>query len=417
MKCLVVGVDVDHETDMISIIEGVSPNTSVYWYDGYLNETVIEYARNNGYDAVVHGYTGEDLYFDLARLNTDIMLFMPSDEFYGDLQQLVLTGKLPTIETFEFADDSHSTKSGACAFVCGQLFKIAEDLNVSIQEARLRANYTKSLNGIINLNDAINYDGELKPNVGEINITYLGGTIVKLNLDQISDARIYEILITNHGLEINYLNELEIDFSDFEKRIVKYRGIFEHFISDWSEETTIFTLDKRRQLMGSKIYMFREGGVRRNEVEPDIPTEEGQIYVSEIVNGEMQMVKKEISSIKRELLFSEKLERIIYFKSAVLFEDTYVEIDEEHVNLLGTPTCSYISTGKYKISFPVSLEQSFKPSQKYMVGLDDTGPLYVEESKFNDSGNYVWLIECKNSSSVLTNPETMIHIIEIGLYA
>ena len=204
------------------------------------NQDVIDYAKTNNYDAIIYSYSGEDGYFSLANSNPDIMIFMPSDSYNGDLQQLVLTDYTPTTDDYEFCSTYGDSQSNSNGYICGQLFYIAEQRNCSLQEARICANATKSEEGIINVNSAINYNDGIKLQVKNLSKIKNNTLNYDLILGRIIDATNYEIKIYNladelldtvssNNLTINYV------FNDYGRYKIKYRGYNANITSDWSE--------------------------------------------------------------------------------------------------------------------------------------------------------------------------------------
>ncbi|MBK8946429.1 MAG: hypothetical protein IPM32_14330 [Ignavibacteriae bacterium] len=275
-----------------AFINGGGINADIYLITIF-NQAILDYARDNNYDAIIYSYEGLSNFLQLAINNPDIMIFMPTHSSYAEqIQQLVVTESLQDLQggEFEFKDSTQNKDSFSNGYICGQLFKIAELRNCNLQDARFLANKTKNINGIINVNDAINYQTEIfidEPK--EIELEYLQDYQVKVNCDIVRDATEYEYQILK---ENNYIGEREriIEFSDSEERFIKYRAIRGSNISNWSELFKIYPLEERRKKMG-KVSMFSQVGVRRKELVEDVPTDEGQKYVSKIVNGVMQMVK------------------------------------------------------------------------------------------------------------------------------
>ena len=130
MKALICGTDqIGHEEQVrLAFVAGGGVDSE--WYNASsLTQTIFDYARNNGYDAIIYSYSGLSSYITLAESNPDIMLFMPSYSYntptYIDEQkQLVITEHYPTKETgsiFEFSDSTQSADSFSNGYICGQL--------------------------------------------------------------------------------------------------------------------------------------------------------------------------------------------------------------------------------------------------------------------------------------------------------
>ncbi|MFZ1290767.1 MAG: hypothetical protein WAR79_11795 [Melioribacteraceae bacterium] len=275
-----------------AFINGGGINADIYLITNF-DQAVLDYARNNNYDAIIYSYENLSSFLELAENNTDIMIFMPTHLSYANqIQQLVVTESEHDLQNgeYEFKDTTQNKDSYSNGYICGQLFKIAELKSCSLQDSRYLANKTKDENGFINITSAINYYSEnLIDEPREIEIEYLDFYEIKVKCGLVRDAIEYEMLIVK---ENNYFGEKEriIELSDSQERFIKYRAIRGNNISVWSELFKIYPLDKRRKEMG-KVSMFSQVGVRRKELVEDVPTAEGQKYVSKIVNGEMQMVK------------------------------------------------------------------------------------------------------------------------------
>ena len=177
MKALIVGTDpTGHEVSVqTAFIAGGGVDSDIYEITTF-DQTVMDYAKTNNYDAVIYSYSGMASYLELAESNPDIMLFMPSYQYdtptYTDEQkQLVITEHYPTKETgsiFEFSDSTRSADSFSNGYICGQLFDIADQCSCSLAEARIRANATLDTNKVINVTNAVAYAGEIKLTVDSI---------------------------------------------------------------------------------------------------------------------------------------------------------------------------------------------------------------------------------------------------------
>ena len=200
------------------------------------NQTVVDYARTNNYDAIIYSYSGEESYFSLANSNPDIMIFMPSDSYTGNLQQLVLTDDPPDTDVCEFRIDTDND-SNTNGYVCGQLFYIASQRSCSLQEARIRANATKSSSGIIDINHAIMYDGDIKLTVGDISVERGTGLSSTITLGRITDATIYDIETGTRTTTTSLSNSYTLPYYGI--HTFRYRGRNSNLTSDWSD---IFTL-------------------------------------------------------------------------------------------------------------------------------------------------------------------------------
>ena len=204
------------------------------------DQTVIDYATANGYDAVIYSYEGEDGFFSLANSNPDIMIFMPSDEYTGDLQQLVLTDLLPTTDDAEFTDDTQATQSDSNGYICGQLFYIASQRNCSLQESRICANATKDEDGIIDVSSAIAYSGSVALTVGDMTAERTDTLTVSLVLERITDATNYRIKVTDlSGDLIEYVETTSLTYEytlpDYGVYLFSYMGYTSDLESSYSD--------------------------------------------------------------------------------------------------------------------------------------------------------------------------------------
>ncbi|MBK7106638.1 MAG: hypothetical protein IPH62_15295 [Ignavibacteriae bacterium] len=324
-----------------AFIAGGGIDADIYLITNF-NQAVLDYERDNNYDAIIYSYEGLANYLQLAINNPDIMIFMPTHSIYAEqIQQLVVTESLQDLQggEYEFKETTQNKDSFSNGYICGQLFKIAELRNCSLQDARFLANKTKDVDGGINITSATNYQTEIfidEPK--EIEIEYLQDYQVKVKCDLVRDAIEYEYQILK---ENNYIGEREriIEFTDSEERFIKYRAIRGSNISNWSELFKIYPLEERRKKM-VKVSMFRQVGVRRKEFIEDVPTEEGQIYVSKIENGVMQMVKKK--AVKRytaQIGVAEGIDDIILFENdlgtvTVSWNNTYKRVEIANTNIL-----------------------------------------------------------------------------------
>lgn len=217
-----------------AFISGGGVNADLYNISSF-NQAVIDYAKTNNYDAIIYSYSGEDGYFSLANSNPDIMIFMPSDSYNGSLQQLVLTDFTPTTDDYEFCSTYGSSQSNANGYICGQIFAIASGRNCSLQEARICANATKDENGIINVNSAIAYDGEIKLNVGSLASVRNAGNNFTFTLERVIDATNYEVEIED--VETVQTTTLTYNYNLLVNGVhrVRYRGYNANLTSNWSE--------------------------------------------------------------------------------------------------------------------------------------------------------------------------------------
>lgn len=242
MKALIVGTDYDNHEIYVGERFLLSHETGSWeWYNGDLNQTVINYAKNNGFDVIIYSYSNLQDYFVLAEQNLDIMIFMPSYNYNsGSLQQLVITEHYPTKESnsvFEFGDWASPADSFSNGYIAGQICEIAKQRNCTLAEARIVANLTVSdaTHKYISMDDAVSYDGEIKLSVRSlISIRNILNNFT-FTLERITDATNYEIeiedveVIQTTALTYNY--ELLINGV----RRVRYRGYNADLTSDWSE--------------------------------------------------------------------------------------------------------------------------------------------------------------------------------------
>ena len=239
MKALIIGTDpTGHEVDAQTAFEaggGVSSDI----YESALNQTLVDYAKDNDYDAIIYSYSGEESYFSLAESNPDVMIFMPSDNYNGDLQQLVLTDYTPTSDDYEFCTTYGGSQSLANGYIAGQLFNIASQCSCTLQEARIRANATKDEDGIINVTSAVNYSGDIQLTVGSITLERTSGMSVSVTLGRVIDATSYKIyrngvlISTQTGL--TYTDTL----TEYGKFRYAYKGYNDNLTSYLSDEALI----------------------------------------------------------------------------------------------------------------------------------------------------------------------------------
>ena len=192
MKALIIGSDpTGHEVSVqTAFVAGGGVTSDIY--ESGLDQTLIDYATTNEYDAIIYSYSGEESYFTLANSNPDVMIFMPSDEYSGDLQQLVLTDLSPSTDDYEFLDNTQSTVSESNGYICGQLFSIASQRDCSLQEARIVASLTAT-NKIIDVDSAVAYTGLTQLTVGSITAERTSGMLVSVTLERVIDATGYKI--------------------------------------------------------------------------------------------------------------------------------------------------------------------------------------------------------------------------------
>ena len=203
------------------------------------NQTVVDYARTNNYDAIIYSYSGEESYFSLANSNPDIMIFMPSDSYTGNLQQLVLTDDPPDTDVCEFRIDTDND-SNTNGYVCGQLFYIASQRNCSLQEARICANATKDEDGIIDVDSAIAYSGTIALTVGDMTAERTDTLTVSLVLERITDATNYRIKVTDlSGNLIEYVETTALSYEytlpDYGVYLFSYMGYTSDLESSYSD--------------------------------------------------------------------------------------------------------------------------------------------------------------------------------------
>ena len=192
MKALIIGSDpTGHEVTVQTAFEaGGGVDSDIY--ESALNQTLVNYATTNDYDAIIFSYSGEESYFTLANSNPDIMIFMPSDEYSGDLQQLVLTDLATSTDDYEFLDNTQEAVSYSNGYIAGQLFSIASQRGCSLQEARIVASLTAT-NKIIDVDLAVAYGDDVNLTVGSITASRTSGTSVSITLERVIDATGYKI--------------------------------------------------------------------------------------------------------------------------------------------------------------------------------------------------------------------------------
>ena len=244
MKALIAGSDQNGHDESVRLAFVAGGGVNSEWYNASsLTQTVFDYARTNGFDAIIYSYSNVASYLGLAESNPDIMLFMPSNSYntptYTDEQeQLVITEHYPTKESgsiFEFSDSTQSADSFSNGYICGQLFDIADQCSCSLAEARIRANATLDSNKVINVANAVAYTGEIKLTVGTITAIREDGKSASITLGRIIDATDYEIDV--EGVEIIETTNLNNNYTlpDFGKFRFRYRGTNGMLTSDWSE--------------------------------------------------------------------------------------------------------------------------------------------------------------------------------------
>lgn len=247
MKALIIGTDENghEETVRLAFIAGGGVNSE--WRNSTgLQQDDFDYAIANDFNAIIYSYSGVSGYVSTAESNPSVMLFMPSRSYntptYEDEQkQLVITEHYPTKETdsiFEFSDSIQSADSYSNGYICGQLFDIAEQCSCTLVEARIRANATLDTNNIINVTNAVAYEGEIKLTVGDITAIRDSGFESTITLERIIDATSYDIGI--NGSEIitgSLINNYTLP--GYDKYKIKYRGVNGSLVSDWSEEKQI----------------------------------------------------------------------------------------------------------------------------------------------------------------------------------
>ena len=217
-----------------------------------LTQTTIDYARDNGFDAIIHSYTLTDSEIALAEANPDIMIFVPtSTEGNDSLQQLVVTdcASQETGGTHEFLDEDNSwwdshyshVDSYSNAAIASKLFMIALERNCSLQEARVCANATKDEDNIIDVDLAIAYSGSTALTVGGITVERTGTLAVNIDIDRVTDATNYEIKVVElHSGELVDTIEtttLDNDYTlpNYGVYLFSYRGHNNDLYSDWSD--------------------------------------------------------------------------------------------------------------------------------------------------------------------------------------
>ena len=209
------------------------------------DQTVVDYATTNNYDAIIYSYSGLGSYLTLANANPDIMIFMPTNSEYASStasqpQQLVVTdcnADHQGSDEYEFFDDTQALDSYSNGYIAGQLFYIASQRSCSLQEARIRANATKSSSGIIDINHAIMYDGDIKLTVGDISVERGTGLSSTITLGRITDATIYDIETGTRTTTTSLSNSYTLPYYGI--HTFRYRGRNSNLTSDWSD---IFTL-------------------------------------------------------------------------------------------------------------------------------------------------------------------------------
>ncbi len=248
MKALIVGTDYNNHEIYIGKRFLVSHESGTWeWYNGQLNQSVVNYARVNNFDCIVYSYSELHDHFTLAENNPDIMIFMPSYHYNsGSIQQLVITEHYPTKESgavFEFSDCSSAADSYSNGYIAGQICEIAKQLDCSLSEARIRAGLTvsDSTHKYIVVEDAVAYSGEVLLGIGEITTERTNGFNVTITLERIIDATSYQIEVRKVGFSgYNEIVETETLTNNYRLENYgtwqfRYKGINEDLESDWSE--------------------------------------------------------------------------------------------------------------------------------------------------------------------------------------
>ena len=235
MKVLIVGNDeFGHDATVKDAFLAAYPSGQWEHYEGNpLSQIAFDYAKDNGFDAIIYSYDGLTNYFSSANFNPDIMLFMPvNNDTYTLPQQLVTVdcgNDLQVNDIYQFRDDTQSADSYSNGYVCGQLFDIAFQCNCSLQEARIRANATLDANKVINVANAVAYTGEIKLTVKTITAVRGIEGNVAIELGRIIDSTRYEIDVYKEDIFYETLNTTEITYDyvlpDYGNYSFKYRGL------------------------------------------------------------------------------------------------------------------------------------------------------------------------------------------------
>ena len=239
MKALIVGNDeLGHdELVRLAFVAGGGVTADLYNISAF-NQTVIDYAKTNNYDAIIYSYENVSNYLTLANSNPDVMIFMPTHSSFAEqLQQLVVTESVQDLQggEYEFNDNSQTADSYSNGYIAGQLFYIAAQRNCSLSEARICANATKSEDGIIDVNAAIAYTGTIALTVGTLTAVRGTGFSATLTLERIIDA-------TNYTIEVKDVEDIETtslsnsyNLPDYDIYYFRYKGYNADLESDWSE--------------------------------------------------------------------------------------------------------------------------------------------------------------------------------------
>ena len=250
MKALIIyltnGSEPSHsEAVQTAFIAGGGVNSDLYNISSF-NQTVVDYAKNNDYDAIIYSYENVSSYLSLANSNPDVMIFMPTNLSYADqLQQLVITNATQDdqLGEYEFQDSTQTADSFSNGYICGQLFDIASQRSCTLQEARICANETKDEDGIIDIDLAIAYSGTIALTVGDLTAVRGIGKASTITLERIIDATDYKIEVRK--LRSNYQEIIETtdlgnaytlpSYGHFKFRYMGYNGSLESEWSSWVE--------------------------------------------------------------------------------------------------------------------------------------------------------------------------------------
>ena len=242
MEALIIGLDENGHDELVRLAFVAGGGVTSEWrelIEGSLSQNDYDYATDNGFEAIIFSYEGESGNFSNANVNPNIMVFMPSDDYTGDLQQLVLTDLDPSTDDYEFLDNTQSLVSYSNGYICGQLFSIASQRNCSLQEARICANATKDEDGIIDVDSAVAYSGTLQLTIGSISAERTTGFSVSVTLEGVIDATAYKIyrngILLATQSDLTYTDTLP-DYGKYEYRYFAYNDNLE---SQLSSITTI----------------------------------------------------------------------------------------------------------------------------------------------------------------------------------
>lgn len=275
MNILISGVGGQHDIDVASAFVSGYQSTGGTWNGTIIqrgNENLassIAYATANNIRVIIRSVTGMSSSIATAESNfPNIQLFMPAgsnlniEVYTGNLNAIIITGagvnsNLTGYKTEFYGLDTisgnNNESSYSNGYIAGQICYIKDTLNCSFWEARLRARITGSQNNVynnvngfgkININDAINYAGNISlGNIGSITATLNDTTgAVAVAMSEVTNAMQYKLYKNNVLLS----SQTSLTYNDTITRQVKpngnyvysYKAITEDEETE-TEETTV----------------------------------------------------------------------------------------------------------------------------------------------------------------------------------